>query len=210
MVNILSFNDLLAYAQVHGYFLIFLIMIVEGPIMTVAAAFAASLGYFNIWTIFILSAIADFVSDALFYVMGHFTRKKVIDRYLSDSKLSYIYKIEEKFKNHPGKTIFLLKMSPFVAPGLMAAGAVRIPLRKYVYWNLVNNLPRTIFFVGSGYFFGVFAKSILHYYNNLTYYVLALVAFVLIIYFGWKRVSKMVLEYNERGKRIFKFRKTKK
>ncbi len=210
MVNIFSFNDLLAYAQVHGYFLIFLIMIVEGPIMTVAAAFAASLGYFNIWVIFILSDVADLVCDSLFYFIGHVTRKKFLDKYtkLFEEK-SYLHKIEEKYREHPGKTIFLLKMSPFVTPGLMAAGATKVPLKKYIYWNLVNNIPRTIFFVGAGYYFGIFAKSILHYYNNISYYAFALIIFILIVYFGWKKLSGRFLEYDEDGKRIFKFRKKK-
>lgn len=208
MVNILSFNDLLAYAQVHGYFLIFLIMIVEGPIMTVAAAFAASLGYFNIWVIFILSDLADLVCDALFYSVGHVTRKKFLDKYTNlFQEKSYLKKIEDKYREHPGKTIFLLKMSPFVTPGLMAAGAVKVPLKKYIYWNLVNNVPRTIFFVAIGYFFGVFAKSILHYYNNISYYAFFLIVLILVIYFGWKKLSSKILEYDENGKRILKFKK---
>lgn len=210
MVNILSFNDLLAYAQVHGYFLIFLIMIVEGPIMTVAAAFAASLGYFNIWAIFILSDLADLVSDALFYFIGHFTRRKFFDKYTNlFGEGSYLRKIEEKYKKHPGKTIFFLKMSPFAAPGLMAAGAVKVPLKKYIYWNVINNLPRTIFFVATGYFFGVFAKSILHYYNNISYYAFFLVVVILVIYFGWRKISNKLLEYDKEGKRVLKLKRRK-
>ena len=211
MVNVLSFNDLLVYAQVHGYFLVFLIMIIEGPIMTVAAAFAASLGYFNIWVIFILSGLADLVSDALFYFVGHFTRRKFFDKYtnLFEEK-SYLRKIEEKYKEHPGKTIFLLKMSPFAAPGLMAAGAVKVPSKKYIYWNLINNVPRTIFFVAAGYFFGIFAKSILHYYNNIGYYAFFLVVVILVIYFGWKKISNKLLKYDENGKRVLKFKRRKK
>lgn len=193
MVNIFSFEDLLAYAQFHGYFLIFLIMIVEGPIMTVAAAFASSLGYFNIWLIFLLSAVADFVSDAVFYYLGYITRRRVMDRYLAKSNLSYFSKLEEKFKTHPGKTIFALKLSPFVILGLMVAGATRVPLKKYVYWNLVNNIPRTIFFVLVGYYFGVFAKSILEYYNEFTYYFFALIILIVIFYFGLKKFSGIFL-----------------
>ena len=34
-----------------GYALVFFGMMIEGPIVTAAAAFAASLGYFNIWAV---------------------------------------------------------------------------------------------------------------------------------------------------------------
>ncbi len=212
MVNIFSFNNLVAYAQVHGYFLIFLIMIVEGPIMTVAAAFAASLGYFNVWVIFILSFLGDVVGDALAYYVGYFSRKKVIEKYDSFfgiKKKSFEY-LDEHFKKHLGKTLFIVKSTPLAIPGLMVAGASKVPIKKYAFWNAVNILPRTIFFTGLGYFFGVFAKSVLQYYHNITYYVLALVVVVCIVYFAWKKLSDKFLRINGNGEAVRHLKKEKK
>ena len=202
MVNIFSFNDLFQYAQVHGYFWIFLIMIVEGPVMTVAGAFAASLGYFNIWTIFILSFFGDVVGDALAYYIGYFSRKRVIEKYenfFGIKKKSFEY-LEKHFKKHLGKTLFIVKSTPLAIPGLMVAGASKVPIKKYAFWNAVNILPRTIFFTGLGYFFGIFANSILHYYKNITYYILALILVILLVYFAWKKISEKVFRLNGSSK----------
>jgi len=192
MVNILSFNEMFLYAQVHGYFWIFLIMIVEGPIMTVAGAFAASLGYLNIWVILILSFFGDVVGDGLAYYFGYFSRKKVIEKYgrFFGIKNKSFKLLENHFKNHLGKTLFIVKATPLAIPGLMIAGASKVPLKRYVFWNAINILPKTLFFIMLGYFFGLFAGPVLNYYHKTEYYILALVIIVLITYFGWRELSK--------------------
>ena len=56
MLNITD-PAILGYIKTIGYPLMLLIMIVEGPIATLLAAFAASLGFFNIYLVFILSML---------------------------------------------------------------------------------------------------------------------------------------------------------
>lgn len=193
----MSFTQMLSFVQFHGYFLIFLIMIIEGPIITTAAAFAASLGYFNVWIILLLSFLGDAVGDILAYTIGYFSRRKLVEKYghFFGINGNVLAKVDSHFKNHLGKTMFLIKMSSVLSvPGLMMAGASRVPLKKYTFWSVVFIIPRAVFFVILGYFFGVFAKSVLHYYNNIGYYFIALVIGIILIYWIGKKIIDAVIK----------------
>jgi membrane protein DedA with SNARE-associated domain len=172
-------------------------MIIEGPIITTAAAFAASLGYFNVWIILALSFLGDAIGDILAYTTGYFSRKKLVERYghFFGINGSVLAKVDSHFKNHLGKTMFLVKMSSVLSvPGLMMAGASRVPLKKYVFWSAIFILPRAVFFVILGYSFGAFANSVLKYYNNAGYYMIALVIGVIIIYWIGRRIIDKIIK----------------
>jgi membrane protein DedA with SNARE-associated domain len=200
MVNLLSFSQMLSFVQFHGYFLIFLIMIIEGPIITTAAAFAASLGYFNVWIILLLSFLGDAVGDVLAYTIGYFSRKRLVEKYghFFGIKGNVLAKVDSHFRNHLGKTMFLIKMSSVLSvPGLMMAGASKVPLKKYVFWSAIIILPRAVFFVILGYSFGAFAGSVLHYYNNAGYYLIALVVAVILIYLAGKKIADKIVKWRD-------------
>lgn len=199
MVNITSFSDVLSFVQVHGYLMMFIIMIVEGPIIITAASFAASLGYFNIWIVFLLGCLGDVIGDDLAYLFGYYGRRKLVNQYghLFGIKLSTINKIENHFKRHLGKTIAAFKMTPLAIPVLMVAGASRVPFKKYTFWSIVTLLPKTIFFTSLGYFFGLFANSVLKYYNNIGYYILALIIGVTIIYWLGRLIIANLFKFKD-------------
>lgn len=199
MVDMSSFDSVLNFIQYHGYLIIFLIMIVEGPIVITATSFAASLGYFNIWIIFILGCLGDIIGDALIYYIGYIGRKKFIKNYghFFGIKQSTLKKIKGHFSNHMGKTLFTAKMTPLAVPVLMMAGASKVPVRKYAFWNLVIIFPKTIFFTTLGYFFGVFADSILSYYQRIEYYIIALIIGVVVIYWLGKKISEKLFNLNK-------------
>ena len=190
-MNLHTATSLLSFGITEAYILIFLIMIIEGPIITMSAAFAASSGYLNIWIIFLLSFFADLVGDSLNYAIGYYGRKNLIEKYnhLFKIKTSILKRIEKHYKKHLGKTLFLVKMTPLAIPGLMLAGAGRVPLKRYVKWCAVIILPRTIFFTGVGYFFGVLINSVLRYYRATEYFLLGIIILIVMAYFLIKKAS---------------------
>jgi len=199
MVNLNSFTDVLNFVQLHGYLIIFIIMIFEGPIIITAASFAASLGYFNVWIIFILGCLGDVVGDALVYYIGYYGRKRWINQYghLFGIKRTSLGKLEKHFKKHLGKTLVAFKMTPLAVPVLMLAGAGHVPIKKYAFWSAMIILPKTIFFTSLGYFFGIFANSILKYYNNVGYYFLALIIGIIAIYWLGKKIMSTFFSFKE-------------
>lgn len=70
----------LIFTEISGYFFMFIGIIIEGPIVTSSAGFAASLGYFNVWIVLLLSVLGNLIGDIAHYFFGRFFRKKIIDK----------------------------------------------------------------------------------------------------------------------------------
>ena len=193
-MDLTTFEGALAFVQTQGYIIIFLIMIIEGPIITTAASFAASLGYLNIWIIFALAVLGDLTGDTIYYAIGYFGRHKIIERYehLFKASRKLIARTENHFKNHLGKTLLIAKITPFAVPTLILAGASKVPLKKYITWCMIIILPKTIFFTATGFFFGYLTNSLLKYYNDAGYVLVALVVGVVLIYWGSRKIFNMI------------------
>ena len=51
----------------YGYFLLFPIAVLEGPIISVIAGFLVLQGYFNILLVYAVMVVADLTGDFLYY-----------------------------------------------------------------------------------------------------------------------------------------------
>lgn len=188
-----NFSEAFSFVQASSYYLIFIIMIIEGPIITTAAAFAASLGYFNLAIIFFLSLFADLIGDFLHFFIGHVLRRTVIERYgnhlgLPKKRLKWI---EGHLKNHLGKTLVVVKFTPPITTvGLLLAGALRVNFRRFLFYSFLITLPRTIFFTLAGFYFGVAVSSILYYFKWGQYSVIAILLVMIIAYFLYNKLYK--------------------
>jgi len=120
----------------NGYPMIFLIMIFEGPLITYVAAFASSLGFFNVSLILLLSILGNIIPDIIWYGVGRMGGK-ILYKYLSEFfkiDKTRINKVKRYLNKNPGKTITILKLTPFIPPiGLMTTGVMKIPFRKYCF-----------------------------------------------------------------------------
>ena len=152
-----SFAELTTWVSQHGYFLIFLAMCLEGPIVTMAAAFAAALGYLDLEMVLLVAVLGDFVPDVIYYVLGYFGRVKLIGPHGHRFGLTSerIERVDRLLHTHPGKALILIKFAPVLAsPGLILAGAARIRPRIYFSWTMAVIVPRVALFAGLGYFSG--------------------------------------------------------
>jgi len=62
--------DILSLIQIHGYWIMFVLMFIEGPITAYVAAFAASLGYFNVWAVLSLFVFGNQIPDTILFFIG--------------------------------------------------------------------------------------------------------------------------------------------
>jgi len=167
-MDLSSFSNALDWIIRHGYFLMFVIMLIEGPVITAAAAFAVALGYFDGWLVFLLSIFGNLIPDVIYYAAGRWGREKFVGRYmryfgLTQERIDYLEKLSEQ---HVGKAMTLIKLVPLIAtPGLIIAGAARMPLKKYVFWSIVLTIPSSLFFYILGYYFGAAYNKVNHYLN---------------------------------------------
>lgn len=195
MVDLNSFNSVLGYFHTSGYVLLFLVMILGGSAVTTVAAFAASLGYFNIFLIALLSFTSDLFESALFYTLGYFGRRKLIGDYGSffGIKVKALYKLETHFQNHFLKTLFFVKMTPFLGiPGLTLAGVSHVPLKKYITWNVVISFLKSVLFSAIGFFLGFVAKSFLEDKPLGIYFFILIILMVLLSWVAKRFMEKML------------------
>ncbi len=147
----------LQWVIAHGYWLMFVAMLIEGPIITAAATFAFALGYFDLVIVFILSLLGDLVADVIYYAIGYWGRISIVERYghhfgLTNERME---KIERHLEQHGGKTLVALKLAPFIpTPGLMLVGVARMRLSKFTLISALITVPKTILFMVVGYYFG--------------------------------------------------------
>ncbi len=155
--HLVTFSTAFTWVIAHGYILMFIAMLIEGPIITAAAAFAVALGYFSIPIVFMLALLGDIIADIIYYLIGYFSRITIIEKYgkfagLSQSRMK---RIEKLINSHPIKTLVVLKLMPILpTPGLMIVGSTRMKLKKFITISSIIILPKTIFFLVVGYYFG--------------------------------------------------------
>lgn len=177
-------------------------MLIEGPVVTAAGAFSAALGYMNLWIVFFLSILSKIIPDIVYYVIGFWTRKKFLENYghylgLTRQRIEYL---ENLLENHTGKALTIIKLVPLIAtPGLILAGASRIPIRRYTFWSIVLILPTSIFYLMLGYYFGEAYKTIERYFQYGGYALIILLVIFAVIYYGYRKLTQRIGEKVEKS-----------
>jgi|SRR5665213_3605831 len=139
-----------------GYFFLFLIAIVEGPIVTIIGAFLASQGYFNVFAVFAVVTVGDLFGEFLLYGFGRLGRTGAlasVRRYLGMTGERFV-RLERYVDKHGVKILFVAKYTQTGLLALPASGAARMPLGKFLFYNTLATLPKSLVLVLVGYFFG--------------------------------------------------------
>lgn len=196
-----SFPDIFQWVLHNGYWLTFLIMIIEGPIITVVASFAASLGYFNVFFIFLIAFLGDIVGDFIWYVIGYLTRLAVINKYgrYFGVSVARIEKLRKLLEKHSKKILLAIKLSP-IAPtlGLVIVGNSHFPPKRFAKIVSLISVPKTIFFVVLGYFFGYSYTAMAKYFDKGFYGLLVVLVVFFIIFFVYKKIVLRLAQKLER------------
>ena len=190
-----GFQGMVQWVLQHGYPLLFIVMLIEGPVVTAAGAFAAALHYFNVWTVLLLSILANLIPDLIYYAIGYWGRETFINKYghylgITPERIATTEKLAEA---HSGKSLFFIKMTPFLAtPGLVLVGATKMDLKKYAFWCLIIIIPSSLLYLILGYYFGAAYDTIDRYLNLGGYVIVAAAAIVIAIaYFQRKYFSHL-------------------
>lgn len=170
----------------YRYLLLFPIVVVEGPIATILAGFLVSLGYLDFPLAYGLAVAADLLGDTLYYLVGRFGAKRVVDRWGKYLGISWdqIEKLDRHFERHVGKTLLLGKLT-HGAGGLilLAAGAAEVPYPAFLWFNLLGTLPKSLALLLVGFYFGHAYRSIRTYLNDIALITIGIVVLVGLGYF---------------------------
>ena len=187
-----SFSSVLQWVIHHSYPLLFIAMVIDGPIVIMAASFAASMGYLNLGVIYVLGILGDYVGDFLLFSIGYFGTGKFIKKCgykfgLTEERMNKIMVLLEM---HPGKIILAIKLSPIIPiPGLMLVGSSNISLQKFAYVITPIILIKTLLFIVIGYFFGNSYEKFSSYVNSSIIAIIITLVLASLIYYFYRKIT---------------------
>ncbi|MFH0819489.1 MAG: DedA family protein [bacterium] len=193
-------GDLANLIQQYGYWMLFLIGIFEGPIVSLVGGFLSSVGILNLYLVYFIILFGEIVGDTLYYLVGYFSRDRILNNYgkyigLPTERLN---KLDQIFHHHGGKTLLVSKFLIFVGGFfLVSAGAGRMNYVKFIIYNIIGALIKTAILVGLGFYFGSLYMIAAHYFEKGTE-ILTLIVLITIalIFISKKILSKYIYKLN--------------
>lgn len=185
----------------YRYWILIPLSFVEGPIVAFFAGTLAAGGYFNIWGLAIFFLIRDMAVDLFCYWVGYVgANTGWINRLIRRLGVTdgHLDEVRTLWRKHPGKTMFLSKLSYGVAAGfIVVAGLVRSNLRQFAWYGFLTAIAHYGVLLFVGYFFGAsFGGSILVVLENIPL-VLGALTTIAIGYYFFKRYMSKKLEQAE-------------
>jgi membrane protein DedA with SNARE-associated domain len=177
-----------------SYLVIFLLFLVEGPIFNYVVAFAASLGFFDVFIIFFISVFGNFLGDYVYYNIGRIGKKTILKKYvhrkMRDAKTKKLINYMHK---NPGKAMTIIKVTPGLAlPGLVLAGVVKMDLKKFLFYSFLICTAYSIIMTTLGYYTGTLFYFLYSYVHYGIYLAGALVILCIFAWYVIKRLQKKI------------------
>ena len=191
------FPQLVSLLEQYRYAILFPLVVVEGPITTVAAGFLASLGYMRVWLALAVIVAGDVGGDMLYYALGRYGGRRVIDRWghYVGATSERVMHVERHFERHAGKTLMLGKLSHGVGGiFLLAAGVAKMPFGRFSWYTFLATLPKSALLILIGFYFGQSYERITKYADFSAIGVVAIAVLLVIGYFILKHVGQNVSE----------------
>lgn len=135
--------------------------ILQGPVIMLGGGFLLRLGTFDFWPLYFSLLVGDFIGDIIWYWIGRSAAEPFLRRFghIFGVTRRVFEKMENAFHQHDAKILFISKVTMgfgFALATLMAAGATKVPFKKYLILNLLGGFIWTGLLVFVGYFFGNF------------------------------------------------------
>jgi membrane protein DedA with SNARE-associated domain len=186
--------DLFNWFTQYGYWVIFPLILIEGPITTIVAGWFSSLGYLNLVILLVVANIADMAGDLLYYFIGRFGRQKNIIRFTKwlGFNEERLLKMEQHFEKHANRTFIIGKLTHGVGGlVLVAAGVAKFPFIRFFLYNFVPTVLKTTLLVFLGYYFG---RAYNQYANFFDYLALITLTLFIILYIWYIRKNSRDLQ----------------
>lgn len=197
-----SISNTLPLIQGGGYLAVFLLMLIEGPIITLTASFLASQGVFNIYIIFLISFLGCFIPDMIFYSLGKLEVSNFVEKYGYYFGLNkvFIKKACSHFHNHAAKAIVFFKLMPFTGiPGVFAAGVSKVRIYRFFIVDFSFNFISALVFTLLGYYFGLAFGGFASYFGWILPGIALLIIFVWIIPTLYRKLTEKLSKKIEKS-----------
>lgn len=166
----------------HGIAILAPLAVIEGPIVTVIAAYMASLNLLDLVDVILCVIIADVVGDCILYAMGRgmFDWLPLALRRRVGVSRRRMAQFVRTFRDHGVRVLVIGKLTHAAGFAvLIAAGAARMPFMTFVLVNLLATIPKSLALVALGYLFGSAHALIADWFPFATAAILAVMAVIL-------------------------------
>lgn len=146
-----------------AYLLLAILVIVEGPIVTLAGAVAASSGLMKPELVFLSAATGNLIADTLWYTVGYLGKMEWLHRYGGwfGVRESYVQRFNRDIQAHAAKLLFIAKLTlGFSIPTLIATGLSRVPVRRWFFVLVIGETLWTGSLVVLGMYFGKYVQQL--------------------------------------------------
>ncbi len=183
----------------YSYLILFPLVVVEGPIVTLIAGFLVALGFLDFVPTYFTIVAGDLAGDILYYAAGRWWLKSTVDKVFAFLRIDKdkITKLETSLKTHKGKVLFFGKLSHAIGGVILfAAGKAKVPFKDFLKFNLLATLPKSLILLAVGYYFGSTVSNFGKYLNltvlGLFIFTVVLIGlYFLVSYVASKFVSKL-------------------
>ena len=142
---------------IWAYIVLAVLVAVEGPITTLAAAVVASSGLLNPVPVFFFASLGNLTADTLWYGLGYMGKIEWIHHYGKwfGIKEDSLARLQVDAQSHIRKILFVGKLTlGFMVPILITTGLMRIPVKRWLGALFIAECIWTGSLVLAGYHFG--------------------------------------------------------
>ena len=152
-------SPIASWLLTYRYPILYPLAIVEGPVVMMISGFLVRLDFFSFWPVYFLLVAGDLTGDILWYLLGRHGARSFIEKYGRFFSITEenVEKAEQFFNKHQGKILFISKITMgfgFALATLIAAGAAKVPFKKYLTINFLGQFVWTGVLMAVGYFLG--------------------------------------------------------
>jgi len=145
------------YLALYGYVALLPLLVIEGPAVTVIAAFLASQDLLDVWAVYAIAVLGDLIGDMLYYAAGRWTLRRITDprgRWATRVR-ERVAQLAPRIRTRAGAMLLFGKLTHSAGFAvLLAAGAAHVSVRRFLLFNLAGTVPKSLLLVVVGYWFG--------------------------------------------------------
>lgn len=141
----------------YGVAILAVVATLEGPIVTVIAAYLASQGLLVLWQVIVCVILADVAGDVVHYAMGRGMLDWLPPRLRERLGITPARRrqLARAFDRNGVRVLVVAKLTHVAGfAALLGAGAARMRFLPFLLANLAAAIPKSLFFVAIGYLFG--------------------------------------------------------
>lgn len=195
MAEILDYVKINFPALVHyKYVFLFVAASLEGFNTMVLTGFLVSIGAFALVPAALICLAGEIINSYFWYGVGYYTGGTAIDFFAGKrgAKRKVVEKIRSYLERYTGRVLLLMKATfSFTIVTLILTGSIKYNLKKFSFYNFIGSIVWIIITFSIGFFFGQGYKLYLGYLENLSYLIIFIVLFLLIV-FAAEKVSRAI------------------